>query len=135
MEKRIGNTIVEILERPLVRITWQGELDGDNLVEVVDWYMKETEGWGDLISINDCSRVTGIPASARKRATELSSERSRGTVISGASFPIRTVATMILKVMNMGRKSDNPTAFVSTPEEALAWARKRAAEIAKEAGR
>ena len=132
MEKRFGTTLVEILEEPIVRITWKGELEGDNLAAVVDWYMKQTEAWPAIVSINDCSAVTGIPAEARKRAAALPTERARGTVMCGASFAVRTVGTLIVKVMNMGKTRDNPHAFVDTREQAMEWARQRAAELARE---
>jgi hypothetical protein len=132
MEKRFGTTFVEILEEPIVRITWKGELQGDNLEAVVGWYLKQTESWAAVVQINDCSEVTGIPAEARKRAAGLPTERTRGTVMCGASFAIRTVGTLIVKVMNMGNKQDNPYAFVETREQAMEWAKKRAAELARE---
>jgi hypothetical protein len=79
-----------------------------------------------MLVMVDQSDLGSIPPESRKVAPELSARLPlRGIVVWGGSPVIRAISTLILKMINLLRRGDNPIASVDGEASARQWIEKR----------
>jgi hypothetical protein len=77
---------------------------------------------GHIFVIADARRATGMSPGARRiRAKSTLETNIVASAIFGASFHIRVIATLILKVRSIMKKHAIPVAMLETEAEARAW--------------
>lgn len=126
----VENGRVELAyEQPLVIMRMKGTPTGAEVVRSMAESAKATESWPFSVTIVDLTeQKESLTSEGRKMVAEAppSKTPSRGTALYGASFAMRTVATLLINVMNIKNKNNNPSKFFSTEAEARAWALERA---------
>ena len=131
MATRIGEHEFEVEAPDLVVMRWRGALTLRDFTRGIDYLHSQCGDWRSMLLIADLSGMTAIPAEVRKVVPDQTAWMPmRGTVISGASFTIRTVAVMLLKIINLVRGTDNPTYYARDEHEARVWIEQRRRELA-----
>jgi hypothetical protein len=107
----------------LLKITARGELTLPQTVELVDYYQAVLDECGHLLIMSDVTNGRGMPADARKLASEWgqrNGDRSRTAVV-GASFVVQTVLGLMDRATNLLARRNVPIRFFATEEEARRW--------------
>ena len=130
----VENGRVELAyEQPLVIMRMKGTPTGAEVVRSMVDSAKATEHWPFAVTIVDLSeQKESLSSEGRKMVADAPPSKvpSRGTALFGASFAMRTLATLLINVMNITQKNNNPSKFFTTESEARAWALERAQQSA-----
>ena len=112
-------------------ITYAGDLDGYTMSRLSEEGRRFTLGHPYVFLLIDMSNIGKISAEARRSSATGSSEINlRGMAIIGASAPLRIIAGLVARAVDlMNRHADNPTRFFETEAEARAWIASRRVAI------
>ena len=131
MTLRSGPHEVDIEAPDLVTLRWRGVLGPNDLVRAFEQLREHCSSWPHLLVVNDISKLESIPPDTRRVVPEATGWMPmRGVVMFGGSFAVRTLAMLLLKVVNLLRGGENPSHFVTTEEEARAWIEQRRRQLA-----
>lgn len=100
-----------------------GDLDGGAMQKLVDNSRRFTVGKPHVFLLVDMAQVGKVAADARKRSAQGGKDvRLRGVAIIGASAPMRLIAGMSTRAIDLlyGNR-DNPTRFFEAESEARTW--------------
>lgn len=106
----------------IMRCTAEGFFSPEAAKAALEELKAAGKGMDRVYLIMDLTRVTGLDPRARKIAAEVMADFPLvGTVLIGASFPVRVVIHFVNGVGKLIHGKDRPFAFVSNEAEALAW--------------
>jgi hypothetical protein len=124
-----------IIEPPdLVIIRMSGELTPEDIRGIAELTQVHCSHWPHVLYISDNTGLTNMSPEARKAAMNMSAEgpKMSGFAIIG-SGAMAMISAMLLKMIGLVQKMDNPTVMVRSEAGARAWIEKRRAELAKAA--
>lgn len=131
---RIGPHEVEIEEPYLVIMRWRGGLSAADVTAAFEYVGRHAVGWQHMLLYEDIAELGAIPAEVRRVVPGLTNALPlRGIAFVGGSFAHRTVVTLLLKVINLARKADNPSEFFADESAARSWLDARRAQLREEA--
>ncbi len=128
-------TVTVEFEQPLCIMRFHGKPIGADFLEAMHEMTAVTTDWPVHASLIDLTGATEIiDSETRKQLTKQPRAKSvpLGTAIFGASFALRTIATLTINVMNMTHKykeGENPTKFFENEEQARAWLKERSESV------
>ena len=103
----------------------QGEVTDEQAERLCDEVLRQVQQRGPRGLVIDLSGVALLDSHLCSSIAHLNSI-GRGTAMFGASFAVRTVATLLMNVMNMASgASDNPNKFFDNEAQARAWLQER----------
>jgi hypothetical protein len=127
--------IIELELPDIVFVRTKGIVDKQDMLDMTDVLERGVRGWPQVFLLVDQSAQEGMTAEARKVAPDMGDWIPyRGTVMFGGGFAVRTLGQMLMKLINLGRKSENPTTFVKEESEARAWLAQRRRELSGQKG-
>jgi hypothetical protein len=122
----VGKHRVELREPDVGYLEWHGLVTPDEFRELVEEVATRCASWPWMLIMVDQSDLEAIPPESRKVAPELSARLPlRGIVVWGGSPVIRAIAMLIMKMINLLRRGDNPIASVADAASAQVWIEKR----------
>jgi hypothetical protein len=100
-----------------------GDMDGDSMQKLIDHSRRFTVGKPHVFLLVDMAKVGKVSADARKRSGQGGKDvRLRGVAVIGASAPMRLLAGMATRAVDLLHgNSDNPTRFFEREAEARVW--------------
>ncbi len=126
MSTKIADHEFEIEPPDTVVMRYRGRLTVPDFTRTITFLYEHCSTWPHMLLLVDLSRLEAIPADVRKIVPDVTGWMPmRGTVICGASFTIRTIAVMLLKMINLVRGTDNPSSYTNTEAEAREWIERR----------
>lgn len=97
-------------------------MEAGDAIEVFGALREHCFTWPHVLLLQDFRELESIPLETRRRIHEATSWMPlRGTAFFGASFPVRVVATMLMKVANLSRPGKNPFAFFDDETDARSF--------------
>lgn len=130
MATKIGEHELDIEPPDTVIMRYRGRLGIVDFTRSIDYLHQHCSAWPHMLLIVDLSRLEAIPADVRRIVPDVTSWMPmRGTMICGASFTIRTIAVMLLKMINLLRGTDNPSDYFASEVDARVWLEKRRAAL------
>jgi hypothetical protein len=127
---RTPHMTIELEHPDVVFVKTIGTVDKQDMLDMTDVLERGVRGWSQVFLLVDQSAQDGMTADARKVAPDMGDWIPyRGTVMFGGGFTVRTMGQMLMKLINLGRKIDNPTTFVKAESDARAWLAKRRREL------
>lgn len=123
-----GQTI-RVFERGVVHFVVTGPSNAEETRAALHFIRAETKDEPHVFTIVIFEANEPPDADTRKVVAEESDEKPGGTVIVGGSFTMRTIAKMMVTVVNLAKKKPDPTAFVDTVAEAEEWIGRRRAAL------
>ena len=123
--------IIEIEPPDLVIIRMRGEVSPKDIEGFAAVTSQHCGTWPYVLYISDNTRMTHMSPEARKAAMNISATGPGmgGFAIIG-SGAMAMISSMLLKMIALVQKMDNPTVMVKTEAEARAWIDRRRAELA-----
>jgi len=122
--------MIRLEEPDVVFVRSVGTIDKQDMLDMHEVFDGNIRGWPNVLLVVDQSQQEGMTAEARKMVPEIGQwVPYRGTVMYGGSFAMRTVGQMLMKLINLVRQLDNPTAFLNDEQEARAWVERRRREL------
>lgn len=122
----IGNHRIELREPDVGLLEWHGVVQPDQFRAMIAEIEVRCAGWPWMLIMVDQSDLGTIPPESRKVVPELSSRLPlRGIAVWGGSPIVRAVSTLILKMINLVRRGDNPIVTVDGEASAQRWIDKR----------
>jgi hypothetical protein len=122
-------TVELSFEKPIVVMRFTGKTSTEEMLQMLTEQRAMTEGWPYSFTLCDLTKQQEtISAETRKAIADAPTNHvlGRGTAMFGATFAVRTIATLLMNVMNIASgASDNPTKFFDTEEQARAWLQER----------
>lgn len=123
---RSGPHELQIEDPDLVTLRWRGVIGPTDLLRAFEQLHQHCGAWPHVLVVNDMSQLESIPPETRRVVPEATGWMPmRGVVMYGGSFAVRTLATLLLKVVNLVRGGENPSHFVTTEDDARAWIEQR----------
>lgn len=120
-----------VFEQPIVIMRFIGKTPTAEMLAAMEAIRTTTHTWKWQVTLCDLSRQTeNISPETRKAIADAPANASlgRGTALFGANFATRTIATLLMNVMNLANgANDNPTKFFDTESAARDWLRERIA--------
>ena len=114
--------------KPVLTMEMRGAPTPDDMRGALNVVYEGVRGWPYTITIVDMTHQTeGLSSEARKVVAQFRKDGPppKGTAVFGASFAMRTMATLLLNILSIGSRDDNPYRFFATEAEAMAWVRER----------
>lgn len=116
-----GDTLLATIEGPLA-----GKL-ADEMLQHLEQIVSNHPYYFVIV---DVSAMTGMPSASRERAARWPyADRCGGNAIVGAGLLVRTIATMVARIIVVLRQQRVPVAFFATDQEAWVWITHRRQEL------
>lgn len=110
----------------LVVMRMSGSLEPDAVHACMKEIRRLTEGWPYVLQMVFLDGSGGMSPEARKVAAEVADGIPyAGSAMVGGSFALRVVGKMLVQVISLTRKLDNPTRFFKSEAEAREWLAER----------
>ena len=132
IEFNVGSHELVVEEPDLVVMRWHGAMSVNDLSTLSRELQKHCARWPYMLLLQNVTDLGGIPAEVRRFAPSGArySAPLRGVAIVGAGFALRTVATLMLRVVNLTqRNADNPNEFFADETAARTWLASRRAAL------
>ncbi len=122
-------TVELTFEKPIVIMRFTGKTPTAEMLAAMSELRDVTSDWPFQVTMVDLTSQTDVISSETRKAIADAPQNNsigRGTAMFGASFAVRTVATLLMNVMNMASgASDNPNKFFDNEAQARAWLQER----------
>ncbi|XXX78206.1 STAS/SEC14 domain-containing protein [Sorangium sp. So ce134] len=115
---------LDVREEPdgILRLTIHGELTADRWRAILVVLRRVAESGRDVLVLADARHMGPIPGPVRKvLADEVRNARIDAVALFGASFPVRTIVTLLAKGIHMLTGLPYPQQFFAAEAEARAW--------------
>jgi hypothetical protein len=117
----VGLHTVEFEEPDLIRVVLHATLGPGESQRIADSILKFVSS-SYVLGLIDLTELKVIPTGERKTTAERGKHIPfRGIALYGASFRVRTLAMLLMTVMNAFSKRDNPLRFFDNEAEARVW--------------